>query len=358
MENTIHTFHDASLNTDIYIISVTMVDYCTFKCEYCYEACNILTAKNKIDINNVIKFICQFHDELKKKRPTIKLKIIFWGGEPTLHPEIYSMCKQLHEFNDKILLEVFSNFSAPISLYKNLIDEFDVHFQMTFHHIKNYFSQFNKLKLLSTKQLKNIDDLAIMFCKDHILSVMVMLFRCNMLNLKHKSISSITLKFVDNFYKYTKLDIFIARTTLKIINIMSKSSKKSITDFKNKIYKITDINNNVYEISDEDLNHYKHLISSINFKNWLCFSNSIQYVIDAEGRIYYCQEDCIRRYIKNNALYNINNITLNDIKKLVDSDSHICHLENCICRYIKKENIFKLKHEDLEKFMIQEHKQQ
>ena len=56
------------------------------------------------------------------KRLKTNIRVVVCGGEPTLHPDLLKLCKLCNDvFGDKVTFDIFSNFSANIKLYIDLL---------------------------------------------------------------------------------------------------------------------------------------------------------------------------------------------------------------------------------------------
>ncbi|WP_281950766.1 anaerobic ribonucleoside-triphosphate reductase activating protein [Nitrosophilus kaiyonis] len=84
---------------------------CNMRCPYCHNP-DIVFGKNSLNFDEVIKFL--------NKRKRVLEGVVISGGEPTLHKDIFKICKSIKELGYKIKLD--TNGSNP-DILKKLIEK-------------------------------------------------------------------------------------------------------------------------------------------------------------------------------------------------------------------------------------------
>lgn len=97
---------------------IYLTHFCNYSCYYCTgiidiqkHIINIFPKTCFINSSKLIKFL-QHQKKYKN--------IIFYGGEPTLHPQLKNIAILAKQYGYKLF--IMTNFSAPIKLYNSLID--------------------------------------------------------------------------------------------------------------------------------------------------------------------------------------------------------------------------------------------
>lgn len=93
---------------DNLLLTIMITNICNYNCIYCIE--NIpynITEKKFIDIKQIFIFIEKIHLLYADKKISIEL----YGGEPTLHPEFYTLCKKLSTYNYITYIDIYTNLS-------------------------------------------------------------------------------------------------------------------------------------------------------------------------------------------------------------------------------------------------------
>lgn len=103
-------------NYKLLTFSWDIIDVCNYKCSYCSaKAFNKHTFKKikdkKATWQNVIKIL-----SLKKIKIPFTVELL--GGEPTLHPDIFEIVKELCAIDNCIQVEITTNLSKSIKFFK------------------------------------------------------------------------------------------------------------------------------------------------------------------------------------------------------------------------------------------------
>jgi len=112
----------------IYSVTWEITKFCNFECSYC----DVYGVGHNLEhIDTTINFLNKYG--LNKN-----LKITLFGGEPTLHPNLKKIVKELD--ND---VSLFTNLSAPIKLYEDLFQsDPQLEILTTFHPSKMKFKKY------------------------------------------------------------------------------------------------------------------------------------------------------------------------------------------------------------------------
>lgn len=117
---------------DTCTLTILLTNKCTLSCWYC--SCHSKTKKvspmkenfiTKDDFEKILDFI-----ELQNRKT---IKMIFTGGEPTLHPNLSDfMVKAEERFGDKLSIQLNTNLSNSMKVYDKL-PEFSIEVNASFH---------------------------------------------------------------------------------------------------------------------------------------------------------------------------------------------------------------------------------
>lgn len=134
---------------------IYLTDKCNMNCSYCYNN----FPRNNIDLeyNTILNYI----DDINLKTDR-NISVLFIGGEPTLHKNLYSIVTELRKRDFIHSIEIFTNFSMCLDYYESLI-KFDVKLVCSWHDEINDEDFINKLILSSTEMKKNIVEISMMF---------------------------------------------------------------------------------------------------------------------------------------------------------------------------------------------------
>lgn len=115
-------------------VKLEITQYCNFQCSYCCVSApqyrNQSFVLNKDNFQKVISFL------RKQKAPGLIIE--FFGGEPTLHPDLKYFIDELRKnFPQNLSFILMTNLSAPLELYLSLPDEMEV--------VVGYHSKYNKV---------------------------------------------------------------------------------------------------------------------------------------------------------------------------------------------------------------------
>ena len=289
-----HIIHIKSISSFNNIsIKAYIIDKCNFNCLYCYN--NIPRSYYMLDLNMLYKSILYILDTIK-----IPIKLELIGGEPTLHPNLIAFCKKLlHNINITECI-IYSNFSANISVYEELLRNDKINLYLSWHSTyndslnKQYINNMHKLVNKFDKMtLKQKVFYIIMFEHKHIYEALKIYKEC--LSMK---ISDVLLMLISNTniykIKYSSYQLEIYKKNIKNNNIYTDNNIGVIDDI-----------GNYYEINDNQL-----LQMQLNFKNWHCTAGINRLYIHSDGKIYPCQQ-----YYQSNinfigSIFNINELVL------------------------------------------------
>ena len=96
---------------------VYMTHLCNYTCEYC---CGVVDYKNKT-MNFNYKNMFVNVDKVTEFIKTHQYSHVFLhGGEPTLHPKLVQLCKNIYQLGKKVSIE--TNLSKDIAYYNQLVD--------------------------------------------------------------------------------------------------------------------------------------------------------------------------------------------------------------------------------------------
>lgn len=302
-------------------VKAYIIDSCNYNCSYCY---NKKPRTNDIlDLDKLYNYLDFIHEQTNRN---IKLELI--GGEPTLHPDLLNFCEKISKCIFIADCTIYSNFSADIQLYIQLLKLQNITFDMSWHSLKNDF--FNKkfyenvvfLEKFFTKQHLNKHILyLIMFEPQHynesviIYKKIVQRHICETLLIQVGNIEHIT----NNFrYKYNQQSKKIYNEIVyKNNQYISKTTKVIYDNGIEKVY--SDIE--MMQLNDKKI---------IDLKGWKCNAGIDRLYIHSNGTIYPCQE-----YYESNitdsytSIYNKNFSLINKYQ--------ICKCNICSCEwYIKK----------------------
>jgi len=96
----------------IYALEITTTEGCNFECSYCFEkgtSPNVFDSKNS---DLLIKRINEILDNEWFKEKYEGLKIVFWGGEPTMNMDLCEKIIEEFEDNDKVCFFMYTNGST------------------------------------------------------------------------------------------------------------------------------------------------------------------------------------------------------------------------------------------------------
>lgn len=100
---------DCEISKGIFGLEITTTNSCNFKCNYCFEKDTILSSLKPVDSNILIEKIYEFMNSDFFKNTYSGLKIIFWGGEPTLALDTIIALVEEFEDNDRVAFFLYTN---------------------------------------------------------------------------------------------------------------------------------------------------------------------------------------------------------------------------------------------------------
>lgn len=282
-------------------ITATTNYSCNYNCKYCYNKTH-----NSCEYLDLIT-LQQFIDKNVKNNYNIDLYLI--GGETTLHPKLLDFSIK---FNNKKIggMNIFTNLSANINLYKKLIDN-NVTIIATYHLCNNNTQTFiDKIIELNKYALDNMLKVNIMFEKNNI---------------------------INSLYVYDKLKSVVKQLEL-CIQHKTKYSLDEIKQFemrhKTEHYDIDPYIVTYLDNTHEEL-YYNDLADSekFNVKNWLCNAGYCSFYINVNGDIYPCES----HFFDN--IKPIGNIS-SAIKYGINFKKTICTCFDCCNFHTYKKKIF------------------
>ena len=92
-----------------------LTNWCNFKCSYCSEATNMVESFSKSTSAGKYKLVLV---RLKKLEHPFTVELI--GGEPTLHPNISNILKELGSIDNCKRIQIATNLSRSVSFYKQI----------------------------------------------------------------------------------------------------------------------------------------------------------------------------------------------------------------------------------------------
>ena len=301
-------------SNDLIHIELFIIDKCNVRCQYCY---NVFPRHNDIiNADRCTQFVNFIYTKFKPS--SIQVDII--GGEPTLHPNLIKIVQDLIKYIPTISIGIFTNFSADISLYSNILSLSDkIELVISWHSVVYTPEIFiTKIKQFSAETLNSQFNIRILFEPTNLDSA-VTIFQ-------------------------TLIDYGVATPYLTpLINNQNFNNGYNETD-----YSIYDKLNNmikfdkiyVAEYSDGtkfEFSHYdvmRHKIYS-NCHLWLCDAGIRNLYVHANGDVYPC---CT---LYNNKTYFRGNINL-DFKLIKFSKTLCRETQLCLSDYeITKVNVFK-----------------
>lgn len=294
-----------------YTVIANITNRCNFCCTYCCENCN--KPHNAVDLNlsYLKKFIICALPSIKAKQKTLKLSL--YGGEPTLHNDIFDFCSDMKkQYQSDVYIEVYSNFSSDPKLYNQLL-ALDVNLILTAHNNKMFSMEdfYNRILKLDITKISNNVIFNVMFEKENIKQSIKLYDKI----CKYCKINNITMKLPPLLKKVRPTDICTYEYSLTELNILNSILSESNDSFL-KQYVIENDGIKTY-YTDNDLE--KH---DMCFNRWLCYSGSTSCYINSDGNIYRCQSD-----FHNNVRTEFNIYRSYDFDKL--AKPHMC--ESCCC---------------------------
>lgn len=315
------SFYKINQQNDFYTVIANITSRCNFCCKYCCEYCNVQHNDLNIKLSYLNKFIANIYPKIKTSKRKLKLSI--YGGEPTLHPDLLSFCNKIKfKYND-IYIEIYSNFSADINLYNELIS-ININFILTAHNNKifNMENFYNKVLQLNVNRIASNVIFNVMFEKENIQKSIILY---NKLYAYFKN-SNIVMKLPPLLKKVRSTDSYKYEYSQDELNQFNKLQNENNTQFIKQY--VLDNNSEKKYFTDSDLEKY-----DMCFKNWLCYSGYSSCYINTNGNVFKCQSNF---HNKENAIINIySNYNFNKIIK-----PHICNTFLCTDYDSKKEKIF------------------
>ena len=310
-------------NKNIIDMTFMITNKCNYACSYCIENLQKNTYYDIIFLNleKTYNFIINYI----KLYPTKKINIRIYGGEPTLHPDLVEFCQKLNSYENILIVEIFTNFSADNIKYNQLLSIKKIYLFCSYHTSKimssdeyvlkliNFGKKYNG-KIVSNIMLENNTDENSIITYN-VYKKILKLCSKKIINIRTELIPIFSTAFYESSYSKYIFKIF-----------------ESINKIHNEKLSFTLIDNNNIKTNFDKVVGY----DSLNFKNWLCSSGECAIFIDPYGDIY----PCGGLYTKRRLIYNSRrkNIFNDNIKSLFNYT--ICPYNDCVlCVPVEVKNI-------------------
>ena len=106
-------------NYNSIFFSWQLIDKCQYNCTYCSSVNYNLNTFNKKNLKVWKPFIKM----LQTKRLGIPFTIELLGGEPTIHPHIHEIIKELSNNKNCTSIDMITNLAKPFNFYKTFYSE-------------------------------------------------------------------------------------------------------------------------------------------------------------------------------------------------------------------------------------------
>lgn len=299
-------------NKDIFTLMVYITDKCNLSCKYCYNT--FPRSDNEIKLQYIIQLLNIIFRYQKYKK--IELQII--GGEPTLCTNLLYFCSTINKkFNNRVNIIIFSNFTQPIQMYNQLLDN-NVYLILTLHNNKIYNNFFDKLQQIDKNKRKSLVYVSIMY-EPYDINNSLKAFDtlCNMNN-EFNRIQLSLINENENFkFSYTnnQLDQY-------------KKREKFITASRIQLK----LSNNQIKIINDNFFFKSHI--NQNFYRWYCETGVQHMYVHVDGQIYLCDNTVKDSHIGN--IYKLHNFQF-------PTHGIFCKSKHCPCIFdVLKKNVFKL----------------
>lgn len=299
-------------NKEVFTLMVYIIDKCNLRCSYCYN--NFQRSNNEIKLDYVIQLLDMIFRQQRYKK--IELELI--GGEPALHPNLLRFCLNVHKkFRSKVNTIIFSNFTYPIQIYKQLLD-YDVYLILTLHNNSTYKQFFDKLQKIDEQKRKQLVYVSIMYEPyDTNNSLKAFDVLCDM----HNDFNKLQFSLVNENENFKPI-----YTSSQIEEY--KKREKFITASKIQLK----LSNNQTQIIDD--NFFFEQPKNQNFNRWYCETGVQHLYVHADGKIYLCDNTIEDSYV--GSIYNLQNFSF-------PTHGIFCRSQHCPCIFdVLKKNIFKL----------------
>lgn len=290
MNRTIYACGAFSPASNFYWATWSLLTACNYTCRYCpirdYEYANDDT------IRDTMFALSRIAD--KKK-----LEVTLFGGEPTIHPKYFGICKELSRFAN---VRTFTNFTDKVSLYNTAFFKYGVTYSISYHPDMIKSSDFCR-KINELEDLSCIGHINIMFVPDCDHDVWGVAAYCRENHIPHR-ISPVCE--LGNLSAYIKSISYSKRED--VIPVMDTY----IVD-----------NRGSGWVSDEECTVYNHN----EFYGYRCWKWKTSCFIDHKGYVYGCLRD----------IPCMNSVHVTNFR-IEDMDITICPYDSCICEnYLPKE---------------------
>ena len=251
--------YDGNKNISIVLF---IADRCNYSCVYC---------GNKFPRTNKCLDLTITYENIISLFQTIngKLFLDILGGEPLLHPDLYSFCQKLSQ-HKRIIISIYTNFSADKQMYIKLI-------QMGIHIVPSWHSLPNNLS--NSKFIENVFYVANYTNTKISCRVMYEPFAStqsidafNQLNLNRNVNVEFSLLSDSQYFK-------IQYTSEQMYKYMKK---QSIVNNKNNDICI------VFNDGTTQMVGFYEIFKHMNFRFWKCYAGVDSLYIHSDGNVYPC----------------------------------------------------------------------
>jgi uncharacterized protein len=104
----------------IYGLEITTTQACNFQCSYCFER-NHVPEENLLNPNIITKRVKQLLDSNWFKEQYSGIKIILWGGEPTMNMPLCKSLMEIFRQDERVCFFVYTNGSTIDNLMPTLL---------------------------------------------------------------------------------------------------------------------------------------------------------------------------------------------------------------------------------------------
>jgi len=102
---------DCEIQKGVFGLEITTTQKCNFNCSYCFEK-EFLPEENLLDINILTEKIDQLLDSEWFKSNYTGIKLILWGGEPTLNMPLCKDLMETYKDNKRVCFFIYTNGST------------------------------------------------------------------------------------------------------------------------------------------------------------------------------------------------------------------------------------------------------
>lgn len=288
--------------------TIMVANACNFNCEYCVEEIPYIKDKHFVDFDKISYVLEQFFSAF----PNTYLNIELYGGEPTLHPKLVEFCQKLNQFNRINEIEITTNFSASVDIYKKLLSCNKLKISATYHaHSMPYIDFLTKANKLSYERVNYI----VVF-EQHSFDICTQIFK-DLIKLSDKVL----------IYPVASTDKYNSCYTQSQYNILKEliSSNEENKQL-NKYFKLDIVNNRLFQPKKT-------------------------YFIDLNGDVYPCNSMLYN--VRKNYPAKINNCFIDNISECFSSRCNLKICEKCNPPSVVSHNFVDFKNKNYNLFSIE-----